>query len=181
MACFLSSAATIVFASLKLSYLPNFSSLVEPQNFKQDVKDAGWIEAMKQEIKALEDNRTREVVYLPHGKHTVGSKWVYKIKYKANVETERFKDRLISKGYSQQERLYYHDIFSPAVKMVTVRSVIALAVSKDGTYIKWMFIMPFYKKISVKKCIWICLKVSEDRGSRRSASHSSPCMDSSKP
>ncbi|XP_070036482.1 uncharacterized mitochondrial protein AtMg00820-like [Nicotiana tomentosiformis] len=65
-------------------YLANFSSLVEPWNFRQAVKDVIWIKAMKQEVKVLEDNRTWEVVDLPHGKHTVGYKWVYKIKYKAN-------------------------------------------------------------------------------------------------
>lgn len=101
------------------------SNLVEPQTFKQAAKDERWIEAMKQEIKALEDIHTGEVVLLPQRKHVVGSKWVYKIKYHANVEVERFKARLVAKGYSQQKGLDYHDTFSLVVKMVTVRSVIA--------------------------------------------------------
>lgn len=79
---------------------------------------------MKQEIKALEDNPTWEVVPLPQGIHVAGSK------YHANGKVERIKARLVAKGSSQQEGLDYHDTFSPVVKMVTIRSVIALAVSK---------------------------------------------------
>ncbi|XP_075096838.1 putative mitochondrial protein AtMg00820 [Nicotiana tabacum] len=135
---------------------------------------------MKQEVKALEDNRTWEVVDLPHGKRTVGSKWVYKTKYKVDGEVERIKARLVENGYSQQKGLDYHDTFSPAVKMVTVRSVIALQFPKDGTYIKWKFTVPFDKEISVKKFIWICRNVSKDRGNKSYASYSSPYMGLSK-
>ncbi|XP_070037098.1 uncharacterized mitochondrial protein AtMg00820-like [Nicotiana tomentosiformis] len=112
------------------SYLAKFSTLIKPQTFKEAVKDERWVEYMKQEIKTLEENKTWEVVTLPKGKNIVDSKWVYKIKYQANGEVERFKARLVTKGYSQREGLDYHDTFSPVIKMVTVRTVIALAVSK---------------------------------------------------
>lgn len=66
---------------------------------------------MGAEIKALEDNATWEVVYLPSGKRVIGSKWVFKIKYKANGEVERFKASLVAKGYTQQEGLDFHETF----------------------------------------------------------------------
>lgn len=111
-------------------YLTKVSKLVEPERFQEAAKDPRWIEALKQEVLALEENKTWKIVTLSAGKNTVGSKWIYKIKYKANGDVERFKARLVAKGYSQREGLDYHDTFSPVAKMVTVRSVIDLAASR---------------------------------------------------
>lgn len=115
------------------SYLAKFSTLVELQTFNQEAKDERWIKAIQHEIQALENNKTWEVVDLPAGKNTISSKWVYKIKYQANSEVERFKDRLVVQVYRQQKGLDYHNTFSPVAKMVAVKSVIALAVSKGWT------------------------------------------------
>lgn len=49
------------------------------------------MEAMQIEIKALKNNHTWKVIDLSKGKAVIGSKWVYKIKYKENKDVERFK------------------------------------------------------------------------------------------
>ncbi|XP_075112206.1 uncharacterized protein LOC142182134 [Nicotiana tabacum] len=112
------------------AYVAKVSSETEPTSFYEVTKDMRWIEVMKSEIQALEDNHTWEVVTLPHGKKAIGCKWVYKIKYTASGDIERFKARLVAKRYSQKEGLDYQETFSPVVKIVTVRSVIAIAVAK---------------------------------------------------
>lgn len=86
---------------------------------------------MQAEIHALEENKTWEITDLPAGKKPIGCMWIYKIKYKSTGKVERFKARLVGKGYSQKEGINYKETFSPLVKMVTVRSILAIAASKN--------------------------------------------------
>ncbi|KAL3367917.1 hypothetical protein AABB24_009002 [Solanum stoloniferum] len=84
------------------SYLSTLSSsMTEPSFFAQAANDSGWIFSMDQEIQALSDNNTWEIVDLPLGKVPIGYKWVYKIKYKADGSVGRFKARLVAKGFTQ--------------------------------------------------------------------------------
>ena len=54
---------------------------------------------MKNEINALELNKTWELVTLPKDKKTIGCKWVFKVKYKDDGTIERHKARLVAEGY----------------------------------------------------------------------------------
>lgn len=113
------------------AYLSQISVHREPKSYEEAIKDSRWVEAMQMEILALEDNRTWTIVPLPPKKKAISCRWVYKIKYKANGEIERFKARLVAKGYSQTEGIDYEETFSPVVKIVTVRIIIALAVARN--------------------------------------------------
>lgn len=95
---------------------------------------------MDQEIQALSDNMTWEIVDLPNGKTPIDFKWVCKIKLKADGCVERYKAKLGSKGFTQQAGVDYHNTFSHVVKMVTVRCVVALIAQSNW----YMFQMDFH-------------------------------------
>lgn len=107
------------------------SKHIEPKSVQEALENPAWKQAMDLEMEALIDNNTWSLCDLSTGRKPVGYKWIFRVKYKSDGFIERFKTRLVAKGYSQQEGLNFHETFSPIIKMVTVRSVIALTVIKD--------------------------------------------------
>lgn len=61
------------------------------------------------------------MAYLPKGKKTIGCKWVFKVKLKKDRSLERYKAKLVAKGYTQRYGLDYAETFSPVVKMAMVK------------------------------------------------------------
>ncbi|KAK4401001.1 Retrovirus-related Pol polyprotein from transposon RE1 [Sesamum angolense] len=114
-----------------ISFVAQISSVQEPKTYLQASFDPHWIKAMDQELQALETNGTWELTSLPPKKKTIGSRWVFKLKYNPDGSIERYKARLVAKGYNQIEGVDYFDSFSPVAKSVTVRVFLAIAVSKS--------------------------------------------------
>lgn len=119
------------FSSSHQAFLAAISSNEVPKSFNKAMQDPNWKEAMQKEIKALESNETWFLEELPKGKKAIDSKWVYKLKYKPNGEIERYKARLVARGFAQMEGVDFHDTFAPVAKLVTLRTLLAVAAKKN--------------------------------------------------
>ncbi|CAL1400060.1 unnamed protein product [Linum trigynum] len=116
------------------AFVTSVSLVTEPKYFFQAVRHLHWRKAMITEFNALVENGTWTLTFLPPGKRAIDCKWVYKIKYLPDGSIERYKARLVAKGYTQVEGIDYHDTFAPVTKLVTVRCLLVVAVTK-GWYI----------------------------------------------
>jgi hypothetical protein len=82
---------------------------------------------MLDELKALEKNKTWDLVKLLAGKKVVSCKWVFTVKQNLEGKVERYKARLVARGYSQTYGIDYDETFAPVTKMSTVRILISCA------------------------------------------------------
>jgi Reverse transcriptase (RNA-dependent DNA polymerase) len=109
------------------------SNHLEPTCYPQTVKNANWKQTMADELTALAQNKTCDLVPAPSDAHVIGAKWIFKLKLKADGTVERHKARLMAKTYNQQEGVDYSEIFSLVVKPATIRVVLSIALSQQWT------------------------------------------------
>lgn len=88
-------------------------------------------ELCKTEIAALEAKNTWAIVPLPPEKKIVGCKWLFKVKYKSDGSVERYKARLVARGFSRTKGLDYFETFAPVAKLTSVRLLIAIAAASN--------------------------------------------------
>ena len=113
------------------AFISNLDKEETPTSIEEALKHPKWKEAVNEEIKALKKNGTWVLTELPLGKHPVSCKWVFNIKYKADGSVERYKARLVARGFTQTYGLDYQETFAPVAKLNTVRVLLSLAVNLD--------------------------------------------------
>lgn len=92
------------------------------------VKCAEWREAMQKEFDALVKNNTWIFVPPSPQYKVISCKWVYKIKVKSSGDIERYKARLVARGFDQAYGINYFETFSLVIKLATIRLVSSLVI-----------------------------------------------------
>ncbi|GAU44851.1 hypothetical protein TSUD_112250 [Trifolium subterraneum] len=106
--------------------LKSYAGRIEPINLDQAMNNSNWLEAMKEEIHAIEKNRTW---YLGDktDKRAIDVKWIYKLKLRPNGEIAKYKARLVSRGFLQKAGIDFNEVYAPVARLETIRIVVAIA------------------------------------------------------
>ena len=88
-----------------------------------------WAAAMEAELQSLWENEVYDVVDRPPGKKVIGTKWVLRVKTDSEGNIDKFKARVVAKGFRQMEGVDFDETFAPTVRFESVRALIALAAS----------------------------------------------------
>ena len=90
-----------------------------------------WVNVMQYEIASMDHNGVWELMELPTSCKPIGCKWVYKTKKDSQGRIERFKARLVDKGFTQKKGIDYTESFSPVSSKDSFRIIMALTTHFD--------------------------------------------------
>ncbi|GFX04043.1 retrovirus-related Pol polyprotein from transposon TNT 1-94 [Trichonephila clavipes] len=108
------------------SYLDDYN----PETYEEAInsKDStNWKKAMESEINSLSENHTWELSDLPVGAKAIPCKWVYRLKTNPDGSINKYKARLVARGFSQRKGIDYSETYSPVAKLGTIRTVLSIA------------------------------------------------------
>ena len=90
--------------SIRPSDRLGFASAVlsEATSYRDAIHHQEWQHAMTEEIAALEHTGTWDLVPIPAHVRPITCKWVYKVKTRSDGSLERYKARLIARGFQQE-------------------------------------------------------------------------------
>ncbi|CAI7876765.1 unnamed protein product [Closterium sp. NIES-53] len=84
-----------------------------------------WLVSGDAGYQSLLENGTWDLVVLPEGKKAVQCKWVLRIKTDDKGQVTIYKSRLVAKGFMQNEKQDFNEIFAPTAKPHTLRVLLA--------------------------------------------------------
>lgn len=90
-----------------------------------------WQAAMQSEYDSLINNNVWKLVDRPPNENVIKCKWVYKKKHDASGNFDKFKARLVARGFTQVQGVDFHETFSPVVRHSTMRILFSLANELD--------------------------------------------------
>eukprot|EP00253_Pinus_taeda_P032176 PITA_32176 len=97
----------------------------EPSSYQEVAQHQVWQDAMVEEYNSIMLNDVWEVVLRPMDKAIVGPQWIYKIKYVADGNVDKYKARFMAKGYAQKEGIEYEDTFASVARYTSIKAVIS--------------------------------------------------------
>lgn len=109
-----------------LSHITTDWKTTEPTRVKDALATPQWHDAMNFEYDALLKNHAWTLVPPSPNINVVGNKWIFRIKRNSDGSIQRYKARLIAKGFHQSPGIDFFETFSPVVKASTIRVILSV-------------------------------------------------------
>ncbi|KAH9142680.1 hypothetical protein AeRB84_013262 [Aphanomyces euteiches] len=90
-----------------------------------------WKAAIEMELASIKSNGTWKYVKPPQDRKTLKTTWVFRVKEKCDGSIERFKARLVVKGFLQVKGLDYDEVFAPVMRLESLRTLLAIGNALD--------------------------------------------------
>ena len=113
-----------------------------------------WLDAQSEELNSFKLNDVYEEVPIPEGVKPITSKHVFSLKEDAQGNIERYKVRIVARGFTQQEGVDYQDTFAPVASLESIRIILALAV-RLGLYTDQMDVNTAYLNGELLQTLYI--------------------------
>ena len=68
-----------------------------------------------------------EWCFIPLGSNLIACKWIFVTKWNADGSLNKYKLRLVARGFTQLHSLSYFDAFAPTVCLTAIRATLAIA------------------------------------------------------
>lgn len=82
-------------------------------------------------METLEICDTWDLVSLPKGRNPIRCKWVFKKKFGVDGQLERYKAKIVAKGYFEREGVDFGEILSPIAKITYIRFLLSIVIFYD--------------------------------------------------
>lgn len=142
------------------SFVAHVSNITKTRSYHEVAENSKWIEVMKVEIYALEENKTWEVMSLPKGKKALGANGFTRSSTRQMVKWEGLRQGQWQKGTTKRMELTTKKYSLILSKWSMLEQLFPQLQLRVGPYTKWMCTIPSCKVICMSKYTWNVLKVS---------------------
>ena len=112
----------------------DLNDIDDPTTFEEVISSShgvDWLNAMHDELASMAHNDVWDLVDLPLRCKPIGCKWVFKTRHSPDGKVERYKAKLVAKGYSQRDGINYKKTFSSVSTKDVFRVFMALVAHFD--------------------------------------------------
>ena len=86
---------------------------------------------MESEMNSIHANGRWDLVELPKNRKALPCRWVYRLKQTTDSPRPKYKARIVAKGFRQEYGVDFDEVFSPVVKMTTLRFLLRVVAAEN--------------------------------------------------